>query len=89
MARSSADEPQVNATTPSQGFTLIERLVVAAIIAILAMMAVPLYRDKYIREQVVEAMRLTEIAKRPGAAASATAKTFPEDNAAAGLPAPD
>jgi type IV pilus assembly protein PilA len=82
-------KPQTIATTPPRGFTLIELLVIMAIIAILAMMAVPLYRDKFVREQVVEAMRLTDIAKGPIAAAWATAKTFPDDNAAAGLPAPD
>jgi len=64
-------------------------MVVVAIIAILALMAVPLYRDKYIREQVIEAMRLTDIAKAPVAAAWATTKAFPDDNAAVGLPAPD
>ncbi len=52
-------------------------MVVVAIIAILAMMAVPLYRDKYVREQVIEAMRLTDIAKGPIAAAWATTKSFP------------
>jgi len=73
----------------SRGFTLIELMAVVAIIAILALMAVPLYRDKFVREQVVEGMRLTDIAKAPIAAAWTTTKTFPEDNAAAGLPAPD
>ena len=76
-------------TQSARGFTLIELMVVVAIIAILALMAVPLYRDKYVREQVVEAMRLTDIAKGPIAAAWATARKFPDDNAAAGLPAPD
>jgi type IV pilus assembly protein PilA len=78
-----------NSTRPLRGFTLIEMIVVMAIIAILALMAVPLYGDKFIREQVVEAMRLTDIAKAPIAAAWATTKTLPEDNAAAGLPVPD
>lgn len=77
-------------STPSpRGFTLIELVVVMAIIAILALMAVPSYHDKYIREQVIEAMRLTDIAKGPIAAAWATTKTFPDDNAAAGLPVAD
>ncbi len=64
-------------------------MAVVAIIAILAMMAVPSYHDKYIREQVVEAMRLTDIAKGPIAAAWSATKTFPDDNAAVGLPVPD
>ena len=83
------NKPRRNSTPSSRGFTLIELMVVVAIIAILALMAVPIYRDKYIREQVIEAMRLTDIAKGPIAAAWATTKTLPDDNAAAGLPAPD
>jgi len=74
---------------PPRGFNLIELMVVVAIIAILALMAVPSYHDKFIRDQVVEAMRLTDIAKGPIAVAWATTKAFPEDNAAAGLPTPD
>ena len=81
--------PKPNSKPLRQGFTLIELMVVVAIIAILALMAVPLYRDKFVREQVIEAMRLTEIAKKPVAAAWAASATFPEDNAAAGLPVPD
>jgi type IV pilus assembly protein PilA len=81
--------PRRNSTPSPRGFTLIELMVVVAIIAILALMAVPSYRDKHIREQVIEAMRLTDIAKGPIAAAWATTKTFPDDNAAAGLPVAD
>ena len=89
LAAHQVNNPRSNSTPSSRGFTLIELMVVVAIIAILALMAVPSYRDKYIREQVIEAMRLTDIAKGPIAAAWATTKTFPDDNAAAGLPAPD
>ena len=64
-------------------------MVVVAIIAILALMAVPSYHDKFIRDQVAEAMKLTDIARKPIAAAWAVSKSFPDDNAAAGLPAPD
>ena len=80
---------QRNSMPPPRGFTLIELMVVVAIIAILALMAVPTYHDKHIREQVIEAMRLTDIAKGPIAAAWATTKAFPDDNAAAGLPVAD
>jgi type IV pilus assembly protein PilA len=83
------NKPQRRSTPSPLGFTLIELMVVVAIIAILALMAVPIYSDKYIREQVVEAMRLTDIAKGPIATAWAITKTFPDDNAAAGLPVPD
>ena len=81
--------PRRNSTPSPRGVTLIELMAVVAIIAILALMDVPSYHDKYIREQVIEAMRLTDIAKGPVAAGWATTKTFPDDNAAVGLPAPD
>jgi type IV pilus assembly protein PilA len=83
------NKPQRNSTSSPRGVTLIELMVVVAIIAILALMAVPSYHDKFIREQVIEAMRLTDIAKRPIAAAWSTTRTLPDDNAAAGLPTPD
>jgi type IV pilus assembly protein PilA len=83
------NKPQRNSTSSPRGVTLIELMVVVAIIAILALMAVPSYHDKFIREQVVEAMRLTDIAKRPIATAWSTTRTLPDDNAAAGLPTPD
>jgi type IV pilus assembly protein PilA len=83
------NKAQRNSTPSPHGFTLIELVVVMAIIAILALMAVPTFHDKHIREQVIEAMRLTDIAKGPIAAAWAATKTFPDDNAAAGLPVAD
>ena len=86
---SRVNKAQRNSTPSPRGFTLIELVVVMAIIAILALMAVPTFHDKHIREQVIEAMRLTDIAKAPIAAAWATTKAFPDDNAAAGLPVAD
>jgi type IV pilus assembly protein PilA len=72
-----------------RAFTLIEMMVVVAIIAILAMIAVPGIQDRIIREQIVEAMKLAEIAKAPIAASWALTRTLPADNAGAGLPVAD
>jgi type IV pilus assembly protein PilA len=73
----------------ARGVTLMELLVVMAILAILALMSVPLYRDGYLREQVVEAAKLADIAKPRVVAAWTATQAFPADNAAAGLPPPD
>lgn len=73
----------------SHGFTLIEMMVVVAIIAILALMMLPSYQDKLVRDQIAEALPLADIAKPPIAAAWAAAQSFPADNAGAGLPPAD
>jgi type IV pilus assembly protein PilA len=69
------------------GFTMIELMVVVGIVAVLALIAVPGISDKMVREQIVEAAKLIEIAKPPVQASWATLATMPVDNAAAGLPA--
>jgi len=72
-----------------RGFTLIEMMVVLAVIAILALMAVPTYQDKLVRDQVAEALPLADLVKAPVAASWALLRTFPADNAAAALPPPE
>jgi type IV pilus assembly protein PilA len=72
-----------------RGFTLIEMMVVLAIIAILALMAYPTYQDKFVRDQINEALPLADLAKAPVAASWMLMKTLPADNAAAGLPPPE
>jgi type IV pilus assembly protein PilA len=71
------------------GFTLLELMAVIAVIAILASIALPSIRARLVRDQVVEAMKIAEIAKAPIASSWALAHAMPDDNAAAGLPAAD
>jgi type IV pilus assembly protein PilA len=71
------------------GFTLLELMAVVAIIAILASIALPSIRARLVRGQIVEAMKIAEIAKAPIAAAWGGTRTMPADNAATGLPAAD
>jgi type IV pilus assembly protein PilA len=71
------------------GFTLIEMLTVIAIIGILAMIAVPSVVERIVQEQLVAAIPLADIAKRPIATSWASAQVFPADNASVGLPTAD
>jgi type IV pilus assembly protein PilA len=75
--------------TNPRGMTMIEAMVVVAIMAILALIAIPSLQNRLVRQQIVDAIPLADIAKPPIAAAWAATQTFPADNAAAGLPAPD
>ena len=60
-----------------QGFTLIELMIVVAIIGILAAVAIPSYQDYTARAQVSEAMSLTSALKTPLAEWYADNGSFP------------
>lgn len=68
-----------------QGFTLIELMIVVAIIAILAAIALPAYQDYVARSQVSEAMTLSSGAKTAVAEYFADRGVWPTTNAMAGL----
>ena len=72
--------------TSQHGFTMMEMAVVLAIIGILALLAVPSYQDRLVRDQIISAMPLADLAKTPIALSWATLQSFPADNASAGLP---
>jgi type IV pilus assembly protein PilA len=70
-----------------QGFTLIELMIVVAIIGILAAIAIPAYQDYTIRAQVSEGLSLSSAAKVAVTEYWQDRGTFPADNATAGLSA--
>ena len=71
------------------GFTLIEMMVVVGIVAILALMMVPAYIDRLVRNQITEALPLADIAKRPIEASWSLTRTLPAGNSSIGLPVPE
>ncbi len=71
------------------GFTLIELMIVIAIIGILAAIAIPAYQDYTIRAQVTEAMSLTSGMKGSIDEYYRDRGNFPADNEAAGTPNPE
>ena len=71
------------------GFTMVEMMAVIAVITILALMALPSYLDRIVRAQIESSMPLAEVAKKPIADAWRLLQEFPENNAAALIPAAD
>jgi len=70
-----------------KGFTLIELMIVVAIIGILAAVAIPQYQNYVARAQVAEGLALASGAKTAIAEYRSTTGEWPADNAAAGLAA--
>jgi type IV pilus assembly protein PilA len=65
---------------------MLEMAMVLAVIAVLAIIALPSFENRIVRQQIVSGLPLADIAKAPVALSWATSQTFPADNAAAGLP---
>src|SRR5690242_15700934 len=70
-----------------KGFTLIELMIVVAIIGILAAIAIPAYQDYTVRSQVTEGLNLASDLKAAVAETFAQSGSWPTNNNAVGITA--
>lgn len=75
----------INMKKMSQGFTLIELMIVVAIVGILAAIAIPAYQDYTVRSKISEAMTALAAAKTSISESYISNGAMPGDAAAAGV----
>src|SRR4051812_8601126 len=75
--------------SPVQGFTWIELMLSVAVLAGLALLAIPALQETTLKKQVREAMSTADIARKGVQEAYAATGEMPQNNKQAGVPDPE